>query len=311
MSGADAERLFFSMLRIRIVQETIAGKYHEQQMRCPVHLSIGQEAVAVGIIDALEKSDIVMSHHRAHSHYLAKGGNLKALISELYGKADGCSKGWGGSQHLIDLDVNFYGSASIIGGIVPIASGVAFAEKYKKSLNIVVVFFGDSVAEEGVLHETMNFSSVFGLPVLFVCENNLYSVHSHIRARQPDRPLFKIAEAHNIESYRVDGNNVFAVNELARMCAEQIRKEKRPFFIEALTYRIREHVGPNFDYELGYRSEKEVDMWRKKCPVEKLRKIVEREFGGEYVAETEMRIRQEVISAFEKAASSEFPSFEE
>jgi len=309
----NKEKLFYEMLRIRRIQEAIADKYSEQEMRCPTHLCIGQEAVPVGIISELSVNDIVMSHHRAHGHYLAKGGDLNALIAEMYGKETGCSGGWGGSQHLIDLSVNFYGSASIIGGIIPIAAGTAFANKYKENNNITVVFFGDSVAEEGVLHETMNFASIHKLPIIFVCENNLFSVQTHISKRQPKRDICKIAEAHDIESFQVDGNDVLKIRKLANNCIMKIRDEAKPVFIEALTYRFREHVGPNYDYDLGYRDKKEIELWEAKCPIKRLKGklIEEKKMTLDDIIEIEKSILEEIKIAFDEALKTPYPNFKD
>ncbi len=309
---SKTKKLLYEMLRIRRVQEAIANRYSEQEMRCPTHLCIGQEAVAVGIISAIENNDIVMSHHRAHGHYLAKGGDLTALIAEMYGKATGCSRGWGGSQHLVDLSVNFFGSASIIGGTVPIATGTAFANKYKNLNNISIVFFGDAVAEEGILHETMNFASINNLPIMFVCENNLYSVQTHISKRQPAREIYKIAQAHDIKSYQVDGNDVYKISELATNCIKDIRNKPKPVFIEALTYRFREHVGPEYDYDLGYRNKEEVDSWEEKCPIKRLKDKMEFEknISLAFIENIEKQIQNEIKTAFNKALGAPFPNIE-
>ena len=171
------------MLRIRMIEEYLANEYKKQEMRCPMHLSIGQEAVAVGVCSQLKKTDIVYSSHRAHAHYLAKGGSLKSFISEMYGKLEGCSGGRGGSMHLIDLDVNFYGSTPIVGGTVPLAAGSAWYDKLKSNDNLTVLFIGDGCFEEGVVHETLNFASLHNLPLLIICENNNFSVYTPLEQR--------------------------------------------------------------------------------------------------------------------------------
>lgn len=181
--------LYFQILRIRRIEEAIAECYKEQEMRCPVHLSIGQEAIAAGVCALLKKTDIVFSNHRSHGHYLAKGGSLPAMIAEIYGKETGCSKGRGGSQHLIDMSAGFWGSTPIVASTVPLSVGSAFYSKLKEDKKVTVVFFGDAAMEEGVLHESLNFASLHKLPIFFVCENNLYSISTHISARQPDRKI--------------------------------------------------------------------------------------------------------------------------
>ena len=176
MESLLAKDLYYKMLRIRLVEEKISELYAEQEMRCPVHLSIGQEATAVGICAHLQKEDLVLSAHRAHAHYLAKGGDLKAMISELYGKETGCAMGKGGSMHLIDLNSGFFASVPIVGSTIPIATGVAWAFKMKKRSNITAVFLGDGATEEGVFHESLNFAALKQLPIVFICENNGWAV---------------------------------------------------------------------------------------------------------------------------------------
>ena len=211
--NSTSKELYFSMLRIRMVEEKIAELYSEQEMRCPVHLSIGQEAVAVGVCEHLHSQDIIMSAHRAHAHYLAKGGNLKSMLAELYGKSTGCSMGKGGSMHLVDLNSGFFAAVPIVGSTIPIAVGVAWAFKMKKSSNVVAVFLGDGATEEGVFFESLDFASLKNVPILFVCENNLYSVYSQLDVRQAKgRKLSALAESHGIKSFSGNGNNVDEVS---------------------------------------------------------------------------------------------------
>ncbi|NDB95899.1 MAG: thiamine pyrophosphate-dependent dehydrogenase E1 component subunit alpha [Verrucomicrobia bacterium] len=184
------------MLRIRLVEEAIAEAYPRQEMRCPVHLSIGQEAVAAGTAAALARADLAMSGHRSHAHYLAKGGDLRKMIAELMGRQNGCCRGRGGSMHLIDRSVGFMGAVPIVGSTIPIAVGLAFAEKLRGQTRVTAAFLGEAATEEGVFHESANFASLHRLPVLFVCENNLYSVYSPMAVRQPaHRAVFEVASA--------------------------------------------------------------------------------------------------------------------
>jgi TPP-dependent pyruvate/acetoin dehydrogenase alpha subunit len=260
------------MLRIRRIEEGIAALYAEQQMRCPVHLCIGQEAVAAGVCDLLGPDDQVMSTHRAHGHYLAKGGDLRAMLAEMFGKATGCSSGMGGSMHLIDLAAGFLGAAPIVGSTIPIAVGVAFGSRLRGEDRVVVAFFGEGATEEGAFHEALNFAALKQLPVLFVCENNLYSVYSPLSVRQPaGREVFRLAESHGIASRHGDGNDVAQVREMARDALVQVRSHGGPAFLELATYRWREHCGPNYDNNIGYRQEDEFDRWRAQCPLSRLR----------------------------------------
>ncbi|MEO6005725.1 MAG: thiamine pyrophosphate-dependent dehydrogenase E1 component subunit alpha [Opitutus sp.] len=261
-------RLFESMVRIRLVEEAIAAKYAEQQMRCPVHLSIGQEAAAAGVGLALRSDDLAMSGHRSHAHYLAKGGNLHAMIAELYGRETGCCKGRGGSMHLVDLAAGFVGAVPIVGSTIPIAVGLAFAEHLQRRDRVTVAFFGEAATEEGVFHESANFASVHRLPVVFVCENNLYSVYSPMSVRQPaHREVYELARAHGILAHQCDGNSPREVHEVMTQALVHARSRKGPVFIELKTYRWREHCGPAFDNHIGYRSEAEFQTWKERDPI--------------------------------------------
>ncbi|HVX64087.1 MAG TPA: thiamine pyrophosphate-dependent dehydrogenase E1 component subunit alpha, partial [Pirellulales bacterium] len=192
-------RLYRSMLRIRLIEEGIAAHYAEQQMRCPVHLCIGQEAVAAAVCERLDRADQALSTHRAHGHYLAKGGDLRAMLAEMHGKATGCASGMGGSMHLIDLEAGFLGAAPIVGSTIPIAVGVAFGVSMRRERRVVVAFFGEGATEEGAFHEALDFAALKRLPVLFVCENNLYSVYSPLAVRQSQgRKVHRLAQAHGV-----------------------------------------------------------------------------------------------------------------
>ena len=192
-----------------MVEEEIAKRYPDQEMRCPVHLSIGQEASAVGVCAALKSTDWAFSGHRNHAHYLAKGGNLRSMISEIYGKETGCCGGRGGSMHLTDQSAGFIGATPIVGSTIPIAVGAALTAKQESKGRVVVVFLGDGAMEAGVVHESLNFAAVRSLPILFACENNLYSVYSPLSVRQPDnRSLADIAAGHGVKTLKVDGNDV-------------------------------------------------------------------------------------------------------
>ena len=256
-----------AMLRIRLVEQAIAERYAEQQMRCPMHLCIGQEAIAVGVCAALQPQDKVFSNHRAHGHYLAKGGSLKAMLAELYGRATGCCGGRGGSMHLIDLDVGFMGATPIVGGTVPLAVGSAWAARLQRQPQVTVVFFGDGCFEEGVVHESLNFAALHKLPIVFVCENNQFSVYTRLNERQPDRPIYPIAAAHGLTAASGNGNDLAAVLGLAQAAIGRARAGAGPQFLELHTYRWREHCGPNFDDHLGYRSDAEVSAGLADCPI--------------------------------------------
>ncbi len=271
--GLSAERLIAmhkSLLRIRSTEETIARRYREQEMRTPTHLGSGQEAVAVGVAEALREGDVVYSHHRAHNHYLACGGSVAGLAAELYGRVDGCSRGRGGSVHLTAPDKGFIVSSAIVGETAAVAVGSALAFKMDKADRVAVTFFGDAALEEGILYESFNYAALRKLPVIFVCENNLYSTESPLSVRQPEgTSLCARAESFTLAAKCVDGNDVLAVWEAAAEMVARAREGGGPSFLECRTYRWREHVGPQFDWEAGrsYRSREELEEWLERCPV--------------------------------------------
>jgi len=302
------------MVRIRYLEEAIAERYGEGKMRCPTHLSIGQEAVAAACGIVLNSTDQAFSTHRAHAHYIGKGGSLKRMMAEIYGKATGCAGGKGGSMHLIDLSVGFGGSTAIVGNSIPLAVGAALAHQVLGRSQISCAFFGDAAMEEGVFHESLNFAVLKKLPVLFVCENNLYSVYTPLKYRQPKgRSLWKFAEAYGVTAKYGDGNDAVAAHQLLVEAVGFIRSGQGPVFLEFETYRWREHCGPNFDNHIGYRSEAEFENWKLRDPVSNLRqKLVECfEVGLSELENLEEGIHTEIDEAFEFAESSPFPDSSE
>lgn len=310
MDARRRRHLYAQMLRIRRVEETIATLYPQRQMRCPVHLCIGQEAVAVGVCAALAREDYVLGGHRSHGHYLAKGGDLKALLAELYGRVDGCCQGKGGSMHLVDLSVGFLGSVPIVGSTIPIAVGVALACALRAEPRVTVVFFGEAATEEGVFHEAINFASVKRLPIVFVCENNLYSVYSPLSVRQPQgRALVTLAAGHGVASAHGDGNDVLEVCSMAEEAAARARRGEGATFLEFSTYRWREHCGPHDDNDLGYRTEDEFAQWKARCPIQRLQRALLSE-GALSESDVETMTRQvdsEIAQAVAFAQASPFP----
>ena len=302
--------LFRSMLRIRRVEEALAQRYAQQQMRCPMHLCIGQEAIASGVAGALQPHDVMFSNHRAHGHYLAKGASLSGLVAELYGLAQGCSGGRGGSMHLIDLAVGFMGATPIVGGTVPLAVGAAWAARLRKSGQVAVVFFGDGCFEQGVVHESMNFAALHHLPVIFVCENNRFSVYTSLEHRQAPRPIYQIAASHGLSAAEGDGNDVNEVYRLALSAVQAAREGRGAQFLEFHTYRWREHCGPDFDDHLKYRSEEQVFEGQSCCPIlrHQSRLVGTAVDAPAMIAQMELEIQLEIEQAFEFANSCEQPS---
>ncbi len=260
-----------SMVRIRLAEEIIAGMVASGVVKCPVHLAIGQEAVAVGVAANLRKTDRVFGNHRSHSHYLSMGGDERKLFAEVLGRYTGCSHGFGGSMHLYAQDVGFYGSVPIVAGTVSMATGAAIAAKLDGKGDVALAFFGDGACEEGVVHECLNMASSMRLPMIFVIENNLFSSHLDINLRQPSDKIARFAEAARITHCTIDGNDVATILKEAKGIIAKARESNAPAMIEAITYRWCGHVGANEDIDVGLRrSRVEVQAWKKRDPVERL-----------------------------------------
>ncbi len=306
------KNLFYAMLRIRRVEERIEALYLEDKMKTPIHLCIGQEAVAAGVCGALEKDDYVTSNHRGHGHYLAKGGNLKRMIAELYCKSTGCSRGYGGSMHLVDVSVGHMGSSSIVGGGIPIATGLSLGIQMKSEKRVSVAFFGDGAVNEGVLYESINFAMLKKLPVIYIFENNQWSVCSHFSARQTDDVLFHKASPESLFTSRIDGNNALLVCTTANIAIDRARSGQGPSFIQCDTYRISPHAGCFAQDLTGYRDHDEERTWKEKCPIHNLQKHLVEECGFTYdeLAAMEEIIAAEIDAAFVFAQKSALPTTE-
>jgi len=301
------ERLYHSLLRIRRLEDEVARVYATDKIKSPVHLSIGQEAVSVGVCDALRPTDVVFGTYRGHAMYLAKGGDLKAMVAELFGKATGCTKGKGGSMHLIDPEAGVMGTSAVVGTTIANAAGYAYALKVKKADAVVVSFFGDGATEEGVFAETLNFAALKKLPMLFVCENNGYAIHTSQAKRQGKADIRGRAEAYGLNAERLDGADVTGLANRSSEVIAKLRAGEGPWFFEVNTYRWREHVGPGTDYQLGYRAEIECESWIESDPVAKL--------AAELPVRTQWRIKNEIeteiTEAFAFADASDFPDASE
>jgi acetoin:2,6-dichlorophenolindophenol oxidoreductase subunit alpha len=303
-------RLFRSMLRIRIIEEEIEKRYHEDHMKTPIHLVIGQEATSVGCCAALTDGDLLYSSHRTHGSYLAKGGDLKSMLSEMFCRANGCAGSRGGSMHLIDKKVGMAGTSAIVGGAIPIATGAALAAQMQKLDRVSVVFLGEAGAEEGVTSESLNFAAVKRLPMIYFCENNHYSVQSPLAPRQsPDRILWKWAASYGMHSVPVDGTNVLAVYEVAKEAVERARRRGGPTFIEAQVYRFRAHGGAGDDSKTGYRDVAEREAWEPFCPIKTCYEFLERAglIDTAVRKQMEREILEETLAAFDHAMNSPNP----
>lgn len=263
------------MLLIRIAEEELAKHYLENKIMSFVHFYVGQEAVAVGVCDALQKEDRAMGNHRSHGHYLAKGGDLKRMICELLGKEEGCCHGKGGSMHMIDKTVNFIGSTPILGSVVPLANGSAFEQKYTKSKNVTAVFCGDGAFEEGVVYETLNLAALFKLPLLLVVENNLYSVNSKLKDRRSSgHDVEKIVTGFGVKYVKADGNDFEDVFNKVTGLVGSMRRGEGPAVLECHTYRHMAHSAPIFDDTAGYREEDVLEKRLEKDPLKRLKECL-------------------------------------
>ncbi|MDP2932049.1 MAG: thiamine pyrophosphate-dependent dehydrogenase E1 component subunit alpha [Chloroflexota bacterium] len=272
---ATLRSMHLTMVRLRRFEERVAELLcGESEIKCPVHLYIGQEAVATGVCANLRQDDYVFSTHRSHGHYLAKGGDMKALMAELYGKATGCSRGRGGSMHLASPEMGLPGSSAIVAGTIPLAVGAALAFTMQEKDTVAVAFFGDGAANEGVFYESLNFASLKKLPVIFVCENNLFSTHMPVAECLADTNIYKKAEAFCMPGVRIDGNDVSEVFKTARQAVAEARAGRGPALIECMTYRWRGHVGPNYDLDKGLRTKAELDHWLAHCPIRQLEQFL-------------------------------------
>jgi len=265
-------KLYKSLLRIRRAEEVLADEYRKGTMRTPTHFGIGQEAVAVGACAALGEVDVVYTHHRSHTHYLAKGGSLFGLIAELLGREGGCSRGRGGSVHLVDIASGFMGSSPILGHSLALATGSALAYQMDGRSDVAMAFLGEGACDEGAVWESLNFAAIKKLPVIFVCENNLYATESPLSVRMaPGTEICEKVKSFNVDATKIDGNDVQAVYRATHEAVTACRAGNGPVFIECMTYRWREHVGPLWDYEANrtYRSREELNAWMENCPVKR------------------------------------------
>ena len=310
---ATLRAFYHTMVRIRRVEEKIIELYPQQEMKTPVHLYIGQEAVAAGVCACLEREDYIFSTHRCHGHYLAKGGDLKALMAELYGRRTGCCKGKGGSMHLAAPEVGMPGTTAIVGGNIPLAVGAALGSVIQGNGRVAVAFFGDGAVDEGAFHEGLSFASLKRLPVVLVCENNFYATNSPQWARQPLDNIAERAAGYGVPGVRLDGNDVLAVYRAAQEAVGRARAGQGPTLLECRTYRWRAHVGPDCDYPAGCRPREELEEWMARCPILRL-EVQLRDQGLLSLEEQETAVRQveqEIQEAVLFAQDSPFPGPQE
>ena len=313
LSKGAALNMYKAMLRVRRVEESLIQEYHPaDEMRCPIHFCLGQEGPSVGVSTALRADDYLFSHHRSHGYYLAKGGSLKEMFAELYGKATGSNGGKAGHQEISDISANFY-SGTILVGHLPIAAGVALTFQTRRQDRVATVVFGDGGADEGTVYETLNFTALKALPLIFICENNSYSVYTQQSNRQPSCNLAERARAFGVPSRRLYGNDVAAVHRATRRAVAKARRGDGPTFLELITYRWCGHVGPEDDDHFAYRSLDELADWRQRCPIAALEKVLlERGILSRTDIESlETEIVAEIQDAFTFAKTSPYPGPEQ
>ncbi|MEO5374023.1 MAG: thiamine pyrophosphate-dependent dehydrogenase E1 component subunit alpha [Alphaproteobacteria bacterium] len=310
-SAADLERLYRVLRLIRRAEEEIARIYPTDKIKSPVHLSIGQEAISVAVCDVLRPEDYVAVTYRSHAAYIAKGGDLRAMIAEMYGKVTGCTRGKGGSMHLIAMDHNLLGASAVVGTAIPMAAGYGLAIRKRGQDRVVVCFMGDGATEEGAFTETLNFASLHKLPVLFVCENNGYAIHSTLEPRWATRQLCARVETYGIPAHHVADGDLFRIRDLAGQAIAAMRQGGGPVFLECMTYRWREHVGPAEDYNAGYRSREELLPWQQRDTVATLGAMLDEALRVQIDAEVEARVADAVAFAEESPFPDDHELFED
>ncbi len=265
LDGKLLIELYTKMLTIRRFEERVVQEFRKGQIQGFVHSYIGEEAIAVGVCAHLNREDRIVSHHRGHGHCIAKGADMKRMMAEIYGKKTGYCKGKGGSMHIADFSIGMLGADGIVGAGLPIATGAAMAAQLEKKQKVAAVFFGDGACNEGEFHESLNLASIWKLPLLFVCENNLYGVNTHQEYAMGSKEITRMPTAYHIPNKVVDGNDVEAVYQAAKEAIAEIRKGNGPYFLEFKTYRWHKHFLA--DYLMDLRPPEELEAWKKKCPI--------------------------------------------
>jgi pyruvate dehydrogenase E1 component alpha subunit len=302
------EQSYRTMVLIRLTEERIGQLVETREVRTPCHLSIGQEAIPVGVCAALRQDDSVWGGHRSHGHYLAKGGDLNAMMAEIFGKATGCAQGRGGSMHLVAPAQGIFGTVPLVAATIPMAVGAALSAKLQGTDQVAVAFFGDGATDEGHFHESLNLAALYCLPVLFVCENNFYSTHLTLKERRVKDNIVESAALHGLAGMVVDGNDVTAVHQAAQQAVHRARAGEGPTLLECRTYRWRGHVGPALDLEVGQNRQKDLTEWMRKDPISCLRaRLREEGISEAALGEMEQWIAAEIDAAVAFARQSPSP----
>jgi pyruvate dehydrogenase E1 component alpha subunit len=302
-------QLLYEMLRIRLFEERCAQLYTQEKIRGFLHLYIGEEAIAVGVCQSLQKDDRMVCTYREHGHALARGLSMEEVMAEMYGKTNGCSGGRGGSMHLFSAEHNFYGGNAIVAGGLPLAVGLALADKKLKRNRVTCCFFGEGAVAEGEFHESLNLAVLWQLPILFICENNLYAMGTALERSESETELYRKAASYSMPSQRVDGMNVVDVEVASQKALEEIRQGQGPQFLECRCYRFKGHS--MFDTQL-YREKSEVEQWLSQGPVVQLVQWLEQNYSlsEEQVAEFKKQINTEIDAAVIAAEQGEFEALD-
>lgn len=304
-------RLYKKMSLIRRLELRLAEVYHTDVVKSPVHLSVGQEAIAVGICDPLQADDIVSNTYRCHATYIAKGGDINEMMAELYGKATGCAGGKAGSMHLVDIKRGIMGSSAVVGTTIPVATGYALAMQMEAEMTgkqrVTVSVFGDGATEEGCFHESINFAALRKLPILYVCENNRLAIHTPIEKRWATERLCERVATYGIETHKINDDDVFKMRDTVSYAIAKIREQSGPIFIECSTYRWLEHVGPRDDHDDNYRDLNEYRHWKEHDQIARLAGMLDKDT----VTRLENEITMELAAAEKFAEQSPYPANEE
>lgn len=302
------QTMYTAMVRIRRFEERVAELLVDGEIRCPAHLYTGQEAIAAGVCATLHTEDYIFGGHRSHGHYLAKGGSLNKLMAEMYGKITGCARGRGGSMHLVAPEVGILGTVPIVAATIPLAVGTGMASQLREDGRVSVAFFGDGTVEEGTFHESMNLAASRALPVVFVCENNLYSSHLYLLERRAKDNIVQSAEAHGMPGHSLDGNDSLAVYLSAEEAVERARRGDGPTLLECRTYRWHGHVGPGVDLDVGVERRDNLEEWRAQDPIPRLRAyLLARDISPEELDAVLLEAEEEVEEGIAQARAAPYP----
>ena len=299
---------FTKMLEIRAFEESICEHIESGEIKTPCHLCIGQEAIPVGVTHSLKEEDLIWGNHRSHGHFLAKGGNMQALMDEIFCKTSGCSKGRGGSMHVVDKDVGILGTVPIVAGTVPLAVGSALRFKINREPLVSVSFIGDGATEEGHVYESMNMAALYDLPVIFVIENNLYSSHMHMDERRREHDLQNLGTSLGIVTKKIDGNSVTEVASVSEELINLCRESKGPAILECMTYRWRGHVGSSWDEDVGVKRKDELGVWLEKDPIKlEEERLIALGHSQDDLNKIRKEITNKVSSCIDKSRKEKFP----